>query len=430
MAEGVVDALEVVDVDHRHRQRAAAPPRGGKRGVEVLVEPAAVGAAGQRVGARQRRQPFGFEPLHLRIVLRAFQVEPHLQRVQRAGRSLVEQPPVGGVEGLVVVQRLRELAAQLVQPRQGQVRRRHMPAAAVLHQRQHRLHVLQRRVQVAQRLPGLAALQQRLRPHVGRAVGAQQVQHPRCRGQRVVHAAEQAQRFDHVRQRPGGQRRRADGLAQHHGLLQVLHGLVGAAQVLAGDAHVAQRTGFQRLLARVGVGLACLAVVFEAPGVVAAARAHHADAEQRVGQAACVAELARQRRRLAGPRQRFGQIVHLFVRGAQRPRQVHAQQRVARRQRGQARVQLDQRGAVLAGQRQRVAAHLGHRGVLLGRGAVAGGCQRLAREPGGFGRRLVVQALGRGEQRGVVVARGCRRGCRRVAHMNRCSPAFSPPRIT
>ena len=56
VAEAVVDRLEVVDVDEHQRQRAAVAQRALGLLGEALVERAAVGEPGQRVGQRLRRE--------------------------------------------------------------------------------------------------------------------------------------------------------------------------------------------------------------------------------------------------------------------------------------------------------------------------------------------------------------------------------------
>ena len=56
MAVGVVDALEVVDVDRDDRQRALLADRARDLGVEALRQPAAVQQAGQGIDARLRGQ--------------------------------------------------------------------------------------------------------------------------------------------------------------------------------------------------------------------------------------------------------------------------------------------------------------------------------------------------------------------------------------
>jgi hypothetical protein len=56
VALGVVDALEVVEVEHRQRERHAVAPRARDLGGESLLEAAAVERAGQRVAARDPRE--------------------------------------------------------------------------------------------------------------------------------------------------------------------------------------------------------------------------------------------------------------------------------------------------------------------------------------------------------------------------------------
>jgi hypothetical protein len=53
VAGGVVEALEMVDVEQRHRQRLTLAPAGGDLLVQMGVDGAAVGQPGQRVVARQ-----------------------------------------------------------------------------------------------------------------------------------------------------------------------------------------------------------------------------------------------------------------------------------------------------------------------------------------------------------------------------------------
>jgi hypothetical protein len=53
MPEPVVVELEVIDVDHRHRDRRPAAERGLPRHLQLDVEAAPVGDAGQRVGATE-----------------------------------------------------------------------------------------------------------------------------------------------------------------------------------------------------------------------------------------------------------------------------------------------------------------------------------------------------------------------------------------
>jgi hypothetical protein len=52
MAERVVDLFEVIDIAHRQRQRAAECLRSGQLCVQLSVEGAPVGQAGEWVGAR------------------------------------------------------------------------------------------------------------------------------------------------------------------------------------------------------------------------------------------------------------------------------------------------------------------------------------------------------------------------------------------
>jgi hypothetical protein len=61
MAVLVVDALEVIDVEHDHRQLTAAALDPGHLGGQAFLEIAAVVDAGQGVGDRQRPQ-FLFHP--------------------------------------------------------------------------------------------------------------------------------------------------------------------------------------------------------------------------------------------------------------------------------------------------------------------------------------------------------------------------------
>ncbi|MNH12943.1 hypothetical protein D3C79_724970 [compost metagenome] len=58
MAEAVVDALEVIDVEHDHRQRQAIALGPLQFDLEPLLEVATVMDTGQRVGDRQRPQLF------------------------------------------------------------------------------------------------------------------------------------------------------------------------------------------------------------------------------------------------------------------------------------------------------------------------------------------------------------------------------------
>jgi hypothetical protein len=51
--EGVVEALEVIDVDHRHRQRPPVAPAALDLGLERLHQVLAVRQAGEAVGDRQ-----------------------------------------------------------------------------------------------------------------------------------------------------------------------------------------------------------------------------------------------------------------------------------------------------------------------------------------------------------------------------------------
>ena len=55
VAEGVVDRLEAVEVEHQHRQRRARPGRLGQRRVEVVVQADAVAQSGERLLPGQGR---------------------------------------------------------------------------------------------------------------------------------------------------------------------------------------------------------------------------------------------------------------------------------------------------------------------------------------------------------------------------------------
>ncbi len=90
MAEGVVDRLEVVDVDEEHAHRLAHPPRAHELLLHAVLEQPPVGEPGQ-----------GVVPGHVRDLLE--QVE-----VLESGGGLIGQPgqpfvdvrvPVGGLRG-------------------------------------------------------------------------------------------------------------------------------------------------------------------------------------------------------------------------------------------------------------------------------------------------------------------------------------------
>ncbi len=83
MTKAVVDALEMIDVDHRHRQHCPGRPRLGLRPLDGFHCAAAVEHPGQRIGdglALGRRQLLGQRP-----------------RLGRRRRQLAGQPRIGGL---------------------------------------------------------------------------------------------------------------------------------------------------------------------------------------------------------------------------------------------------------------------------------------------------------------------------------------------
>ena len=75
VAVDVVDALEVVEIEHQHRDRVVRPRRPRQLGAQALVEVAVVVETGQRVGLR--------EVLEARADLRV---------VERERRGVAERP--------------------------------------------------------------------------------------------------------------------------------------------------------------------------------------------------------------------------------------------------------------------------------------------------------------------------------------------------
>ena len=56
MTSGVVDLLQVIQIDHQERERHSRAARAGELLLEALVEAGAAGDVSQRVGAGQRAQ--------------------------------------------------------------------------------------------------------------------------------------------------------------------------------------------------------------------------------------------------------------------------------------------------------------------------------------------------------------------------------------
>jgi hypothetical protein len=59
VTEAVIDRLEVIDVDHQHRQRTLVALETAPFLVGEREKMAAVDEAGQRVGGRELLEPFG-----------------------------------------------------------------------------------------------------------------------------------------------------------------------------------------------------------------------------------------------------------------------------------------------------------------------------------------------------------------------------------
>ena len=95
VAERVVDALEVVDVEEDHRDARAALRAARQREVDVLSEQRAVGEVGQRVVVRLMRELFLQLGESRDRALHAAVLEDH----RRARRERAEQLEVALVEG-------------------------------------------------------------------------------------------------------------------------------------------------------------------------------------------------------------------------------------------------------------------------------------------------------------------------------------------
>ena len=104
MAEGVVDALEIVDVREQQRELASDAAQLHQAVVEGLAEGQAIGQAGQRIGV-------GHAP-HVAVVARDAVGHPRERAYQRADLVLAAVDRQHGIEiaGLDLAGRIRELA--------------------------------------------------------------------------------------------------------------------------------------------------------------------------------------------------------------------------------------------------------------------------------------------------------------------------------
>ena len=93
VTELVVDALEVVDIQHRQAQRRAGPARPRELTRQRDIQPAAVGQRGERVGQGEALRA-------LQLVLRLVELRACALQFVAAGLHLVEQPACRRRHGL------------------------------------------------------------------------------------------------------------------------------------------------------------------------------------------------------------------------------------------------------------------------------------------------------------------------------------------